>query len=716
MPKHMTGLCKLKNLVELDISYNMFSAKLPECLSNLTNLRVLDLSYNLFSGNFPFFTTNLTSLTYLSFYDNYLQGSFSLSTLANHSNLKVLYISSQSTKAHIETEKTKWLPKFQLKSLLLQNCNLNKDGGSVIPTFLSYQYSLILMVLSGNKMVGSFPSWKIHSSMKYLDISSNNFSGLLPKDIGIFLPSVICLNFSKNNFEGNIPSSIGKMKELQRLDFSHNHFSGELPKQLATDCDSLMYLILFNNFLSGNIPKFSNGNMEYLYLNNNNFSGTLEDVLGNDTGLTLLSISNNSISGTIPSSIGMSSNMIFLIMSENLLEGEIPIEINNMSRLLIMDLSQNKLIGSIPYFNSSTSLEFLYLQNNDLCGSIPFELSRSSHLKLLDLRENKVSGKIPNWIDKLTKLRVLLLGGNKLEGDIPTQLCRLNNINIMDLSRNMLNASIPSCFQNMSFGMRQYVVDDDGPTHIFEFLLLDNIDTDFIPDKNSFFNASLNIFHPLYGYALNDVIYLEVDFRTKHNNYPYKGKILEIMTGLDLSCNKLTGIIPSQLGDMQQVQVLNLSHNHLSGHIPTTFSNLTQIESLDLSYNNLSGKIPYELTKLTSLEIFNVSYNNLSGTPPTTGQFATFVEENYIGNPGLCGPFLNRKCERVESSPSQSNENGEKESMVDMITFYWSFTASYITILLAFITVLCINARWRMAWFYYISKFMRRFFPTFPLY
>jgi len=75
------------------------------------------------------------------------------------------------------------------------------------------------------------------------------------------------------------------------------------------------------------------------------------------------------------------------------------------------------------------------------------------------------------------------------------------------------------------------------------------------------------------------------------------------------------------------------------------------------------------------------------------------------------------KCEGVESSPSsQSNDNGEKETGADMISFYWSFIASYITILLAFITVLCINARWRMAWFYYISKFMWRFFSTFPLY
>jgi len=703
-------------LVELDISDNMFGAKLPECFSNLTNLRVLNLGNNLFSGNFPSFTSNLTSLEYLSFYGNYMQGSFSLSTLANHSNLQHLYISSKnSTGVHIETEKTKWFPKFQLRSLILRNCILNKEQGSVIPTFLSYQYNLVILVLSSNNITGSLPSNWLIPNLVFLDISNNNLSGLLPKDIGIFLPSVTFLNFSWNSFEGNIPSSIGKMKNLEHLDFSYNHFSGELPKQLATD---LRYLILSNNSLCGNFPKFVH--MEVLFLNNNNFSGTLEDVLGNNTQLFMLSISNNSFSGTIPTSIGMFYRIAVLLMSENLLEGEIPIEISNMSRLEMMDLSQNKLNGSIPKLTSG-SLRFLYLQQNDLSGSMPSEFSEGSPLQLLDLRENKFSGKIPNWMDKLSQLRVLLLGGNNFEGEIPIQLCQLKKIDIMDLSQNKLNASIPSCFQNMSFGMRQYVHDD----RTFEFSInlggpfdLSNIIIeDFIRNPNSFFNTSLRIESPLTEYSEDEYLQFEVEFRTKYNYYFYKGKVLEKMTGLDLSCNKLTGTIPSQIGDLQQIRALNLSHNHLSGPIPITFFNLTQIESLDLSYNNLSGEIPSQLTKLNFLSTFNVSYNNLSGTPPSTGQFGCFDEDNYRGNPGLCGPLLNRKCEHVEPSPSsQSNDNEGEEMSVDMITFYWSFTASYITILLAFITVLCINPRWRMAWFYYISKFMRRFFPTFPLY
>ncbi|TKY63516.1 LRR receptor serine/threonine-protein kinase GSO2 [Spatholobus suberectus] len=726
------GLCTMQALVELGLSSNKFNDQIPECLSILRNLQVLDLSQNLFSGNFPSFISNITSLVYLSLFDNYLQGSFSLSSLANHSKLQVLYISSQSPKVQVETEKAQWFPTFQLKSLILRSCNLNMDKGSIVPSFLQYQKGLQFIDLSHNKLVGAFPSWLIQNNSRleyflvmnnlfvgnlqlssirqdivHLDISNNNVSGSLPEDIGAFLPGIIKLNLSMNNFEGSIPTSIGKMQELSSLDLSHNRFSGELPEQLATGCISLQQLRLSNNLFHGNSPKFSTYTfLTDLFLNDNNLNCTLNEVLENlnGAGLMKIDISNNSISGEIPSSIVKLSRVWILLMGNNQLEGEIPSELFTLTMLFILDLSQNRLSGSISHVNPSI-LRFLYLQKNAFSGSIPLTLLEGSNLVTLDLRDNNFSGNIPYWIDKLSSLRVLSLGGNNFIGHIPIQLCQLQKITIMDVSRNKLKGSIPSCFNNLSFGMEEN--DYLEPTFQFETLTVNS-------PIGSFIDANVSLFRPLNDVQEDDVKAI-VEFRTKNNFYFYSGNILGKMTGMDLSCNILTGSIPFQIGHMQQIRALNLSHNCLSGSIPYTFSNLTQIESLDLSYNNLSGEIPSQLTKLNTLAIFNVSYNNLSGIAPSTGQFGTFVEDSYRGNPFLCAPLLKRQCEG-SPPPSQFNNTEGKEPVLDMVAFYWSFAASYITILLGFTTVLCINAYWRMTWFYFIAKIIRKCFPTLPLY
>jgi len=78
--------------------------------------------------------------------------------------------------------------------------------------------------------------------------------------------------------------------------------------------------------------------------------------------------------------------------------------------------------------------------------------------------------------------------------------------------------------------------------------------------------------------------------------------------------------------------------NPLGGRIPTELGQLTNLEYLALSWNELSGPIPAELGRLTKLAELWLDANQLSGTIPSElGQLANLKELRLAGNPGLTG-------------------------------------------------------------------------------
>ncbi|XP_047179000.1 putative receptor like protein 25, partial [Vigna umbellata] len=131
---------------------------------------------------------------------------------------------------------------------------------------------------------------------------------------------------------------------------------------------------------------------------------------------------------------------------------------------------------------------------------------------------------------------------------------------------------------------------------------------------------------------------------------------------LFLSNNMFEGEVPKAIGVLKSLKGLNISHNKITGTIPLSLGNLTNLEWLDLSWNQLKGKIPMTLTNLNFLSFLNLSQNQLEGVIPTGGQFNTFDNISYVGNPLLCGFPLSRSCkgnkERSRDSTFDKEESG----------------------------------------------------------
>ena len=71
------------------------------------------------------------------------------------------------------------------------------------------------------------------------------------------------------------------------------------------------------------------------------------------------------------------------------------------------------------------------------------------------------------------------------------------------------------------------------------------------------------------------------------------------VNGLSISSNNLNGSLPSELGNLSEMDALMIYSTSLSGPLPTSLGNLSKMRPLILGGNNLSGSIPPALATST---------------------------------------------------------------------------------------------------------------------
>ncbi|CAL5048217.1 unnamed protein product [Urochloa decumbens] len=345
------------------------------------------------------------------------------------------------------------------------------------------------MDLSSNEFSGPIP--KLPKNLTMLDLSKNNISGPLPIDFGAW--GLTTLILFDNAITGAIPSSLCSLKSLWLLDLSDNELTGSDP-----DC-------IFN----ASITNMTRPGLVNLSLRNNKLSDEFPSFLQSCQELIFLDLSNNQFYGTLPAWIGKNLlSLAFLRLRSNMFNGSIPVEFTELSNLQYLDLAYNKISGSIPnslfnftgmaltsgegdlggleagvydggnemidYTENFTIVtkgqvrlytgEIVYMVNLDLScnnftGKIPERIGSLVALKNLNLSWNAFSGKIPESINALVQVESLDLSHNELSGEIPTSLSALTSLSHLNLSYNNLTGEIPS-------GNQLQVLDDAASIYI----------------------------------------------------------------------------------------------------------------------------------------------------------------------------------------------------------------------------------------------------------
>ena len=119
---------------------------------------------------------------------------------------------------------------------------------------------------------------------------------------------------------------------------------------------------------------------------------------------------------------------------------------------------------------------------------------------------------------------------------------------------------------------------------------------------------------------------------------------------LYLNANRLTGELPPELANLENLARMNLSENELTGEIPAGLGDIEHLEILDLRQNELTGEIPAGLGDIEHLTILDLSKNQLNGEIPRGFERSDTNRVDLTENPELCVPAPNSRLRARFSS------------------------------------------------------------------
>ncbi|KAL2987709.1 hypothetical protein AAZX31_11G043100 [Glycine max] len=215
--------------------------------------------------------------------------------------------------------------------------------------------------------------------------------------------------------------------------------------------------------------------------------------------------------------------------------------------------------------------------------------SRIHSLVSIDLSETGVYDEFPFGFCRIHTLQSLFVASNFLTNSISlNSLLLCSHLRLLNLSDNYFVGVLPEFPPEF--------------TELRELDLSKNNFTGDIPASN-----------------LSELTHLELAYNPfKPGPLPSQLGNLSNLETLFLVDVNLVGEIPHSIGNLTSLKNFYLSQNSLSGNIPNSISGLKNVEQIKLFQNQLSGELPQGLGNLSSFICLDLSQNALTGKLPDT--------------------------------------------------------------------------------------------------
>ncbi|XP_048496066.1 receptor-like protein EIX2 [Beta vulgaris subsp. vulgaris] len=490
-------------LESLKLGMNKFWGYVPDIINTFSSIRELRLNDNLLNGTISQGIGQLSMLEILDVSNSSLNDTLNHNHFLHLSRLRELHLSDNSallftvaSSALITKEKHCFNSK-KVFNWMFVICSLPGESNKTAVNGVAFAAA----TLQGQGITSIFEL----KHLKYLDLSSNDFSDqLIPESID-YLTNLEHLNLSYSGFMGRIPETLGNLTKLASLDLSGNynydsrvqsslrwlsHLSLleyinlsdiDLSKatnwvQIINNLPFLRTLYMENCQLSSTIPSplsyiNSSTSLKDISLSGNHLNHTwifqwLFNLSRKGNELVHLDLSHNSFSWPLPSEFGEHDNQLELVLDS----------FSNLTSLRVLNLSYNNIHG-FPYALSNLrSLRVLSLSYNNLHGSFSKNLrcANKPRLQYLDLRMNNFWGSAPDIISTFSSIRELHLSGNYLNGTVSQGIGQLSMLEILDVSNSSLKDTLNhNHFLHLSRLRELYLSDNSA--------LVLNISTGWIP-------------------------------------------------------------------------------------------------------------------------------------------------------------------------------------------------------------------------------------------